>query len=53
MVIVHQIYKKTVDNTKERIPHHLDTARATRILLLISTLALFRVVKYTTLKSAK
>ena len=30
-----------------------DTGRATRILLSINALALFRVAKYTTLKSAK
>lgn len=30
-----------------------DTGRATRILLYINALALFRVAKYTTLKSAK
>ena len=35
------------------VPIQDDTGRATRILLYISALALFRVAKYTTLKSTK
>ena len=41
--------------TAETLTRHLQsrTGRATRILLSINTLALFRVAKYTTLKSVK